>query len=91
MGDFTFKEGYDYIVEVFALYHGLSKEETDEYFTRSGILPYLNKRYAGLCYTPSLEMVQRIRFELEKGGVALPKQVYKGYMYADGITPTPPY
>ncbi len=91
MGDFTFKKGYDYIVKVFALYHGLSKEETDEYFTRSGLIPFLSEYYGGLCYTPSLEMIQWIRFKLEEQGATLPKQIYKGYMYADGITPTPPY
>lgn len=75
----------------YALYHGMSEEEVRDYFDRSGIIPYLSINYCGLCYTPSLDMVQKIRRKLEEGQQSVPKQVYSGYMYADGVTPTPPY
>lgn len=91
MGNFGFIQGYDYIVKVFALYHGMSEEEVRDYFDKSGIIPYLSINYCGLCYTPSLDMVQKIRRKLEEGQQSVPKQVYSGYMYADGVTPTPPY
>ena len=38
MGNFGFIQGYDYIVKVFALYHGMSEEEVRDYFDKSGKL-----------------------------------------------------
>ena len=51
-------------------------QETKDYFTSVGIVPFMQKYYSGLAYEPDLRMIAWMRREIAELGQPLPKQLY---------------
>lgn len=51
-------------------------QETKDYFTSVGIVPFMQKYYSGLAYEPDFEMIAWLRREIADLGQPLPKQLY---------------
>ena len=73
---YTFERGLNDVAERFACYHNMSVDETKEYFERVGIIPLIEKYYAGLAYCMPLLTIKTLRREIAALGQPLPKQVY---------------
>lgn len=86
---YTVEDGYEYVVGIFARYHGMSLSETRDYFEKAGIVPYIKEFYLGLSYGSSLESIRWLRNKLERMNVSLPRQKYFSEIYAVDVPVAP--
>ncbi len=78
---YTYDDALEDIAECFAAYHGMGIKETEEYFEKVGLIPFIERYYEGLSLEHDLELIRLVRKEIGKLGQPLPTQLYFKTLY----------
>ena len=78
---YTYDDALEDIAECFAAYHGMGIKETEEYFEKVGLIPFIERYYEGLSLEHDLELIRLVRKEICKLGQPLPTQLYFKTLY----------